>query len=155
MGVPKNPREAGIDTKGMEEFKSNLDIERSKDSGRREFAFGMSLSLGIASNNYAEYSGLIIAQLIFSMFKQKDISIATDSQLIVNQVKGLAKTKNFRLVDLIKIVHSLAFKFTSMGLDYVPRELNTIADSLAKEASGGLAMEDKPYKFYFRLEKVM
>ena len=69
MGVPKNGREFNIDTRGMQEFKSNLDIERSKDSGRREFIFGMSLSLGIASNNYAEYSGLIIAQLIFSMFK--------------------------------------------------------------------------------------
>ena len=69
MGVPKTVREVGIDTRGMEDFKSNLDLERSKDKGRREFAFGMSLSLGIASNNYAEYSGLIIAQLIFSMFK--------------------------------------------------------------------------------------
>jgi hypothetical protein len=28
MGVPKNAREAGIDTRGMEDFKSNLDIER-------------------------------------------------------------------------------------------------------------------------------
>jgi ribonuclease HI len=69
MGVLKNHREVGIDTRGIEDFKSNIDIERQKDSGRREFAFGMSLSLGIASNNYAEYSGLIIAQLIFSMFK--------------------------------------------------------------------------------------
>lgn len=73
--------------------------------------------------------------MIFSMFKMTDISIMTDSMLIVNQVKGVARTKNFRLVELIKIVHALAFKFKSMGLDYIERERNTIADALAKEAS--------------------
>ena len=42
-----------------------------------------------------------------------------------------------------------------MGLDYVPREVNTIADSLAKEASSDMGMGDKNYKFYFKLENVM
>ena len=101
MGVRKNAvdiKDLGIDTKGMENFQSNV---WKTDGPKREFFFGMSWALGIASNNYAEYCGLILAQLVFSMFKMKDVSIVTDSQLIVNQVKGLARTKNFRLVELI------------------------------------------------------
>jgi hypothetical protein len=42
-----------------------------------------------------------------------------------------------------------------MGLDYVPREQNKFADSLAKEASSDLNIDEKPYKFYFKLESVM
>lgn len=43
-----------------------------------------------------------------------------------------------------------------MGLDYIPREENTIADALAKEASETMVSLSKdPYKFYFKLEKVM
>ena len=38
------------------------------------------------------------------MFKQHEVSIRTDSMLIVNQVKGIAMTRNVRLVELIKIV---------------------------------------------------
>ena len=80
------------------------------------------MTLGQASNNYAEYVGIILAQLIFSLFKQPEINIATDSQLVVNQIKGMARIRNFRLIELTKIVHSLAFKFRSLGLEYVGRE---------------------------------
>ena len=53
-------------------------------------------------------------------------------------------------------VHALAFKFHSMGLDYIPRDQNTIADSLAKDASGNMvALTEQGFKFYFKLEKVM
>jgi len=41
--------------------------------------FGLALHLGEASNNYAEYIGVIMAQVIYCMFQQKEISILTDS----------------------------------------------------------------------------
>lgn len=50
----------------------------------REFMFGLSLHLGYASSNYAEYAGVILAQIISSMFKQTDITIKTDAELLVN-----------------------------------------------------------------------
>ena len=79
-----------------------------------------------------------------------------DSQVVVNQVKGVYLTKNFRLVELIKIVHALAFKFKSMGLDYIPREENSVADALAKEAAKTMvSLTKKPYKIEFRLETIM
>jgi hypothetical protein len=43
-----------------------------------------------------------------------------------------------------------------MGLDYIPRERNTIADALAKEAAHTMvSLTQKSYRFYFQLEKIM
>ena len=54
---------------------------------------------------------------------------------------------------MIKIVHSLAFKFDSMALDYVPREENSIADKLSKEGSKNiLSLDGAPYKFFFNVQ---
>ena len=95
-----------LNTSGVGDYVNNrsLDNIKSYNPNSREFLFGLSLHLGLASNNYAEYTGLILAQLIFSMFKQTVIAVMTDSTLIVNQVKGIAMCKNIRLVELIKIV---------------------------------------------------
>ncbi|CDW74849.1 ribonuclease h [Stylonychia lemnae] len=120
-----------------------------------QFMFGLSLFLGETSNNYAEYMGVIMAQLLFSMFQFTEIQILTDSELIVNQVKGVSRTANVRLVELLKIVHSLAFKFESVCLDYVRREENIIADALAKDASSLAVGGEQHFKIYFRLEQVM
>jgi len=51
--------------KGTSDYVSNVDNSNQE----REFLFGLSLSLGKASNNYAEYTGIILAQMIFTMFK--------------------------------------------------------------------------------------
>jgi len=76
-----------------------------------EFLFGVSLNLGIASNNYAEYVGLILAQVIFAMFRETNIAIVCDSQLVIGQVKGNMLARNIKLIELIKVAHALAFKF--------------------------------------------
>lgn len=166
MGRPKDRKEGERWSQSIDEMEKVFDQPNYSQKynkpvisslvTEREFLFGVSLNLGTASNNYAEYTGTILAQLIYSMFQQKEVSIMTDSQLVVNQVKGIAQTRNFRLVELIKVVHALAFKFNSMGLDYIERSSNTIADTLAKEASESLNMGGEPaFKFYFRLESLM
>jgi ribonuclease HI len=45
--------------------------------------FGLSLHLGIASNNYAEYAGVILAKLYGVLFGLKEIEINSDSNLVV------------------------------------------------------------------------
>ena len=43
-----------------------------------------------------------------------------------------------------------------MGLDYIPREENTIADALARDASSKmLSLTKEPFMFYFKLESIM
>ena len=73
--------------------------------------FGITLHLGTASNNFAEYTGVILGQLFFALFDQTKAHIKSDSQLVVEQIKGNMKTKNIRLVELIKLAHHLTFKF--------------------------------------------
>lgn len=47
-----------------------------------EFLFGVTLHLGQTSNNYAEYTGLLIGQLFAALFRQPTVCLHTDSQLV-------------------------------------------------------------------------
>ena len=58
---------------------SNNKFDPKKMEKPEEFLFGVCLHLGSASNNYAEFVGLILAQIFSSMFKQTNISIYSDS----------------------------------------------------------------------------
>lgn len=79
--------------------------------------------------------GVILAQTILAMTKKTSVTIQSDSQLLVNQIKGNNKVKNIRFVALMPIVHDLCKHFQTVNLDWIDREQNMIADSLAKAAS--------------------
>jgi ribonuclease HI len=79
--------------------------------------------------------GLILAQLIHLLQESKQLTIRTDSQLLVQQVKGNAKVKNIRFVKMMPIVHDLAMHFERMNLDWIDREQNNFADKLARSAA--------------------
>jgi hypothetical protein len=50
----------------------------------------------------------------------------------------------------------MAFKFESMGLNYIERENNKLADILAKEGSEMILMKGRPtYRVVFNLEKLL
>ena len=49
-------------------------------------------------------------------------------------MKGQYKVKNVRLIKLITIVHSLAFRFQDMYVDWIERSQNSVADMFAKYA---------------------
>ena len=55
--------------------------------------------------------------------------------LMVNQVKGTNKVLNVRLIHYLPMVHDLTKHFTSMSLDWIPREENTAADAISKKAA--------------------
>ena len=99
------------------------------------FLCSAQIYIGPATNNYAEYVGLLMAQLLFALNQKHNVSIRMDSMLIVNQVKGINTVRNARLVHMIPIVHDLTKHFTSMQLEWIPREENSIADSVSKEAA--------------------
>ena len=99
------------------------------------FLFGITLHLGHASNNYAEYTGIILAQLYGALFGLREITIMSDSLVAVKQIKGQMKTKNIRLVELIKISHALSFKYQYVYLNWIERDKNQLADKFARIAS--------------------
>ena len=111
--------------------------------------------MGHASNNYAEYVGIILAQLYGALFALQEITILSDSTLVVQQIKGLMKTRNVRLVELVKVAHNLALQYQYINLGWIEREKNTLADKYAKYASQPrlLSEQDDLFRVFFSLHK--
>jgi len=92
--------------------------------------------LGTKTNNQAEYYGLVYGLKVFKeqVLTPKDqLTIYSDSELLVRQMKGIYKIKN---VDLKKLYEDALTLLC--GIDYkiehIRREKNTIADDLANRA---------------------
>lgn len=84
--------------------------------------------LGHATNNEAEYRGLIAALEWLSLRKEKSAAVYMDSLLVVNQVNGKWKIKEPRLMKLA-IEARMLMNDTAAILSAVPREENAAADA--------------------------
>jgi len=92
--------------------------------------------IGVASNNVAEYSGLIAGlKLAQEYAPDADIEVRMDSKLVVEQMSGRWKIKHPAMRPLAMEATRLA----PFGTTYtwVPREQNKHADRLANEALDG------------------
>ncbi len=85
--------------------------------------------LGMATNNQAEYYGMKHGLERARDLGIDKVSVLSDSQLVVNQMKGLYKVKNQELAPLHQDVSDVSRSFEKITFTYVPRELNKIADS--------------------------
>ncbi len=87
-----------------------------------------------ATNNEAEYNGLILGLTKALELGIEEIEVEGDSNLVVNQVQGLWKVKVPRLVPLQSKANKLLWKFKKWSVKHVYRDENTDADRLSKEA---------------------
>ncbi len=90
--------------------------------------------LGEATNNQAEYKALIAGLAAAVELGAESVGVFADSELIVNQVKGLYKVKNEGLKPLFDEAKTLIGKFKVCNIEYIPREKNREADKLANIA---------------------
>ncbi|WP_121258510.1 bifunctional RNase H/acid phosphatase [Nocardioides ferulae] len=93
-------------------------------------------TIGRATNNVAEYSGLIAGLRLAERFApEADIEVRMDSKLVVEQMSGRWKIKHPDMRPLATEANRLA----PFGTTYtwVPRERNKYADRLANEALDG------------------
>lgn len=90
--------------------------------------------LGIATNNVAEYRGLILGMKYALMRGFKHIRVQGDSQLVCMQLQDLWQTKNQNMADLCKEAKRLKDMFLSFNIIHVRREFNSFADNLANLA---------------------
>lgn len=98
-------------------------------------------AIGVATNNIAEYTGLIKAlekvKHYIKEFSIDKISIFADSELMVRQLNGLYKVKNGPLQEKVFTVRTLENEINiPITYTHVLREKNTLADSLVKKALG-------------------
>ncbi len=98
--------------------------------------FEFKKSIGIATNNDAEYQALIKALEIINPKSQnfqsiKQIQFFSDSRLMVNQVNGFFKVKNGKIKEYILKIRSLEQEI-KLPIIYhlIPREQNIEADRL-------------------------
>jgi ribonuclease HI len=90
--------------------------------------------LGRATNNVAEYQGLLHA-LRWALARGTDaVEIFSDSQLLVRQMAGRYRVKNPGLQPLHREASELMARFERIRITHVPREQNREADALANRA---------------------
>jgi ribonuclease HI len=90
--------------------------------------------IGRTTNNVAEYYALIAALDYAAANGIKRLRVQSDSQLIVNQMKGLYKVKHPDLRPLHERAKKMAATLEAFTIQYVPREQNRAADAAANAA---------------------
>jgi acyl dehydratase/ribonuclease HI len=90
--------------------------------------------IGRHTNNVAEYYALIAALDYAAASGIRRLRVLSDSQLIVNQIKGLYKVKHPDLRPLHERAKKQAASLEAFTIQYVPREQNRDADDLANAA---------------------
>lgn len=93
-------------------------------------------TLGVATNNVAEYSGLVAGlELAAELAPGADVEVRMDSKLVVEQMSGRWRIKHADLRPLAEQAMRLAPAGTTYT--WVPRNRNGHADRLANEALDG------------------
>jgi ribonuclease HI len=94
----------------------------------------ISAFLGIATNNVAEYRGLIAGLEAALALGARRVEVRMDSELLVRQAIGRYRVKNPGLIPLHRRVLNLRSQFEEVVFRHVPREQNRLADALANQA---------------------
>ena len=94
-------------------------------------------SLGIATNNVAEYNGLLAALQWAIDNNVTAITVKGDSLLIIEQMRGNYKVKNEGLKHLHMKARMLVMQIGNVKFEHVPRELNKDADRLSNVGMDG------------------
>ena len=89
---------------------------------------------GIATNNVAEYSGLLCALRWAVAHGIAHLHVRSDSLLLVQQMKGVYRVKHPGLQPLYEQAQALVRQIGKVTFEHVRRELNKDADRLANEA---------------------
>lgn len=85
------------------------------------------------TNNQAEYLSLELGLEDAYKLGAKKVQVFMDSQLVVNQMKGLYKVKNRELLVIHQAVKSLLPRFDEVTFTHVPRERNKEADRMVNQ----------------------
>lgn len=92
--------------------------------------------IGIATNNFAEYSGVLNAlkHIEKELKKISGVTFYMDSKLVAEQLSGRFKIKSPNLRPLIVEIKKLEEQIGSITYNHIPRNLNSTADALANKA---------------------
>ncbi|MGB7437030.1 MAG: ribonuclease HI family protein [Candidatus Acidiferrum sp.] len=90
--------------------------------------------IGQATNNVAEYFGLIAALDYAHAHGVRALRVESDSELLVNQMRGSYKVKSGDLKPLFERAKKMSQGLESFRIEHVYREQNREADALVNQA---------------------
>ncbi|MEU0495782.1 bifunctional RNase H/acid phosphatase [Mycobacterium sp. NPDC006124] len=99
--------------------------------------------IGRATNNVAEYRGLIAGLEAAAEVGATDVAARLDSKLVVEQMSGRWRVKHPDLIPLRERAVELTRAFGDVTFDWIPRAQNAHADRLANRAMDAVD-EDSP-----------
>ena len=91
-------------------------------------------TIGVATNNVAEYTALVEGLRKAAELGVEELEVVSDSELLVNQMRGSYKVKNETLKELWRQAMRVATVFDKVTYSAVRREHNELADRLVNEA---------------------
>jgi ribonuclease H / adenosylcobalamin/alpha-ribazole phosphatase len=91
-------------------------------------------AIGRATNNVAEYTGLVAGMERAAELGVRELEVVSDSELLVKQMRGEYRVKNEALRDLWEQANDLERRFARVRYTAVRRAHNELADRLVNEA---------------------
>lgn len=99
-----------------------------------DVVFSEGARMGIVTNNVAEYEGLLKGLEKSIELGATQITVRSDSQLLVRQLNGQYKVKAPHIIPLVQKARRLLVQFKKVEILHIPREQNSMADALCNEA---------------------
>ncbi len=96
-------------------------------------------AIGRATNNVAEYRGLIAGLEEAARLGATEVEVYMDSKLVVEQMSGRWQVKHPDLKALMKQAKAVDARFDRISYAWIPRAENSHADRLANEAMDAAA----------------
>jgi len=90
--------------------------------------------LGVATNNVAEYRGLLLGLELARAQGASEVEVVNDSELVAKQVNGVYRVKHPDMRPLHAQAMAALRGFERWKVRSVPREQNAAADALVNEA---------------------
>jgi len=97
-------------------------------------------AIGVATNNVAEYRGLVAGLSRAVQLGIDELEVVSDSELLVKQMRGEYRVKNAALRELSLEAARLARQLGRVNYTAVRREHNELADRLVNEALDGASL---------------
>ena len=115
--------------------------------GARTVLAERSESIGHASNNVAEYQGLIAGLAAAAELGATEVDVRADSKLVIEQMSGRWKIKHADMRTRAEAARELVRRFDRVRFTWIPRAENAHADRLANAAmdrAAGIATAPAP-----------
>lgn len=88
-----------------------------------------------ATNNEAEYMGLLLGLNEASKRGINDLHVCGDSQLVIRQMQGKYKVNSAKLALLHESAKTIVSKFENIEFEHVYRDKNARADALSNQGA--------------------